>query len=289
MTRIHPFFVLQTALVVLLSLFLAATAKADQPAQRIVSVGGAVTEIVYALGEDHRLVARDTTSNHPAEALELPDVGYIRRLSPEGLLSVNPDLIIAQEGAGPPEAVALLQEAAVPMIEIPEGHDTEAVVAKITAVAEALGVAEKGAALAGDDRKQIEAAQAGATGLAGKRVLFILSMAGGRIMAGGVDTPADGIIGMVGATNATADFEGFKPVTDEAILASGADVILVMDRTGDMGITDDALFSHPAIAATPAGQNRAVVRMDGMMMLGFSVRTPEAVRELSKALQQVGG
>lgn len=289
MTRIHPFFVLQTALVVLLSLFLAATAKADQPAQRIVSVGGAVTEIVYALGEDHRLVARDTTSNHPAEALELPDVGYIRRLSPEGLLSVNPDLIIAQEGAGPPEAVALLQEAAVPMIEIPEGHDTEAVVAKITAVAEALGVAEKGAALAGDVRKQIEAAQAGATGLAGKRVLFILSMAGGRIMAGGVDTPADGIIGMVGATNATADFEGFKPVTDEAILASGADVILVMDRTGDMGITDDALFSHPAIAATPAGQNRAVVRMDGMMMLGFSVRTPEAVRELSKALQQVGG
>ena len=91
-------------------------------------------------GEDHRLVARDTTSNHPAEALELPDVGYIRRLSPEGLLSVNPDLIIAQEGAGPPEAVALLQEAAVPMIEIPEGHDTEAVVAKITAVAEAHGV-----------------------------------------------------------------------------------------------------------------------------------------------------
>lgn len=89
---------------------LAGQALAD-PASRVVSLGGAVTEIVFALGEEDRLVARDTTSDHPAAAEELPDVGYIRALSAEGVLSVSPDLILAEEGAGPPEAVELLKRA----------------------------------------------------------------------------------------------------------------------------------------------------------------------------------
>ena len=60
-------------------------------AKAVVTVGGPVTEIVYALGEQDRIVARDTTSVYPPEANQLPDVGYMRRLSPEGVLSVNPD------------------------------------------------------------------------------------------------------------------------------------------------------------------------------------------------------
>ena len=93
----------------LLALLLAGAAlpASAGPAQRIVSVGGSVTEIVYALGQQDRLVARDSTSTYPEAAQKLPDVGYVRRLSPEGLLSVDPDLIIVEDGAGPPEAVAV--------------------------------------------------------------------------------------------------------------------------------------------------------------------------------------
>ncbi|HWT61915.1 MAG TPA: ABC transporter substrate-binding protein, partial [Ochrobactrum sp.] len=61
---------------------------------RLVSVGGAVTEIVYALGAGDRLVARDQTSTYPEEARKLVDVGYMRRLSLEGVLSVNPTGIL---------------------------------------------------------------------------------------------------------------------------------------------------------------------------------------------------
>lgn len=68
---------------------------------RLVSVGGAVTEIVYALGAGDRLVARDQTSTYPEEARKLVDVGYMRRLSPEGVLSVNPTGILLSEGSGP--------------------------------------------------------------------------------------------------------------------------------------------------------------------------------------------
>ena len=81
---------------------------------RVVSIGGSVTEIVYALGAQERLIARDSTSVYPHNALSLPDVGYMRQLSPEGVLSVNPGAIIALQGSGPPEAVDVLKKASVP-------------------------------------------------------------------------------------------------------------------------------------------------------------------------------
>jgi iron complex transport system substrate-binding protein len=289
MTRTHPFFWGQVVACLLVCLFVVATARADEAPGRVVSVGGAITEIVFALGEEGRLVARDTTSNFPDAARDLPDVGYIRQLSPEGVLSVDPELIIAQEGAGPPEAVDILREAAIRMVEIPEGFDGDAVIAKITAVAEALGVPEKGAKLAADIRRDLDQVTASNRGAEPKRVLFILSMNGGRILAGGGNTAAQGIIELAGARNAAAGFDGYKPMTDEAVIDSGAEVILLMDRAGGTGVTDDQLFAQPAISATPAGMNRAVIRMDGMKMLGFSVRTAEAARDLAQALGNVGG
>ena len=84
-----------------LAALLAAAPLAAGAAERIVSVGGSVTETIAALGALDRVVARDTTSSWPEEVEALPDVGYVRRLSPEGVLSVAPDLILAEEGAGP--------------------------------------------------------------------------------------------------------------------------------------------------------------------------------------------
>lgn len=261
---------------------LAAPLRAD-PAQRVVSIGGAVTEIVYALGEEGRLVARDTTSNHPPEAEALPDVGYIRALSPEGVLSVAPDLILSEEGAGPPEAVELLKSAAIPFAEVPDGFTREAIDAKIRAVGDALGVPEKAAALAEKVSSDLDAALAGLKP-EGKRVLFILSMQGGRVMASGSGTAADGIIKLAGAENAVTEFTGYKPMTDEAVTLAAPDVILMMDREGDHAAANAQLLAHPAISTTPAAAAGAIVRMDGMFLLGFSVRTPEAVRALAEAL-----
>ena len=115
---------------------------------RIVSIGGSVTEIIYALGEEDRLVARDTTSVYPNMALKLPDVGYIRALAAEGVLSVRPTTIITEDGAGPPETISVLQEAAIPMITIPDGYTKSGILAKILAVGVALNVPEKAHVLA---------------------------------------------------------------------------------------------------------------------------------------------
>ncbi|GAA6178625.1 hemin ABC transporter substrate-binding protein [Shimia sp. NS0008-38b] len=279
---------LQLLMSAVLVVVIAASGRADEPAHRIASLGGGITEIVYALGEEHRLVARDTTSNHPQPALDLPNVGYIRALSAEGILSVNPDLIIAKEGAGPLETVELLESASIPIVWVPDGFTKDAVLEKIKVVANALGVPTKGDHLVTDVSEKIDAAVQATNTDHQPNVLFILSMTGGRIMAAGSQTSADGIITLAGGTNATSVFEGWKPLTDEAVISSQPDVILLMAREGDAAITDEQLFSHPAIAATPAGQNRAVVRLDGMLMTGFSVRTAEAIEKLSAALKETG-
>ena len=66
------------------------------------TISGAITEVVYALGAEGQLVGTDTTSLFPAAAQKTPKVGYLRQLSAEGILSLKPDAVIATSEAGPP-------------------------------------------------------------------------------------------------------------------------------------------------------------------------------------------
>lgn len=260
--------------------------QAQEPS-RIVSIGGAVTEIVYALEQEDRLVARDTTSNFPAKAAALPNVGYARALSPEGVLSVDPDLILASEGSGPPETLTVLKQAGVAYVEVPEIYSAAGVIAKIETIAKALDQQQAGQALVAQVSADLEAAETLARETAGdnpKRVLFVLSTQAGRITASGTGTGADGIITMAGAVNAISEFEGYKQLTDEAIAAAAPDVILAMDRGGDHGLTKDTIQSLPALMLTPAAQNGQLVRMDGALLLQFGPRAARAVKDLSQAI-----
>lgn len=254
---------------------------------KLVAIGGAVTEIVYALGEGGRLVARDSTSTFPEEAVKLPDVGYMRQLSPEGVIAVNPTAILAVEGSGPPDALAVLKSAGIPFETVPEGYDRAAILKKIDVVGKFLGVPDKAKALEAEVASDLDAAIADAAKRPEnerKRVLFILSFQNGKIMAAGGHTAADGIIGLAGAVNATEGaFEGYKPVTDEAIIKGKPDVIMVMTRPG-AGSSDEEILAHPAISVTPAGESKSVLRMNSLHLLGFGPRTASAIRDLNKEL-----
>lgn len=257
---------------------------------RIVAVGGSVTEVVFALGEEDRLVARDTTSIFPPEANELPDVGYIRALSPEGVMSVDPDLILMLEGSGPQEAVDVLQKSGIEIADVPEAFTTEGILEKVRAVGDALGVPEKAEALVARLEDDLKVAQSDvAKNSSELRVLFILSTRGGRILASGVDTAADGIINLAGGTNAISEFSGYKQLSDEAILSAAPDVVLMMNRRGNHGTEAEELFKHPALAQTPAGKNSRLIRMGGQYLLGFGPRTADAIRDLAAELSNARG
>ncbi|WP_273522541.1 heme/hemin ABC transporter substrate-binding protein [Rhodosalinus sediminis] len=271
-----------------LAALLAAAPLAAGAAERIVSVGGSVTETIAALGALDRVVARDTTSSWPEEVEALPDVGYVRRLSPEGVLSVAPDLILAEEGAGPPETVAVLERAEIPFVTVPDATDAAGVARKVEAVGAALGLEARAAALA--ERIETRIAETAARAAAVEtpaRVLFVLSAEGGRLLASGSDTAAAAMIDLAGGVNAVTGFEGYKPLTDEAVLAAAPDVVLMMEGRAE-GHGGAGVLSHPALAATPAGRAGRLVEMDGLYLLGFGPRTAEAVADLHAALYPGG-
>ena len=251
---------------------------------RIVSVGGAVTEIVYALGAGDKLVARDQTSTYPEQARELVDVGYMRRLSPEGVLSVNPTGILMSEGSGPPETLEVLKKASVPFVMVPEAFTGEGVIAKIDAVGKALGLEDKAKELAANVSRDLEAAEKiSADQNPRKRVLFIMSAQEGRIMASGTGTGANGIITLAGGVNAIDSYQGYKQLTDEAVEKAAPDLILTMN-IGKDSVQKEDLLKNPALANSPAGRSGNIVQMDSLYLLGFGPRTGAASRELSEKL-----
>jgi len=248
---------------------------------RLVVIGGSLTEIIYALGEEKRIAARDITANYPPAATQLPDVGYMRTLSPEGVLSINPSAILAIEGSGPPAALSVIAGAGVPFEEVPDAFTHKGIVDKVLAVGTALGVDGKAKALAAKLDSELTTAERLTAALPKrKRVLFVLSLQGGKIMAAGGGTAADGIIRLAGGVNAISEDQGYKALGDEAVIAAKPDAILVMDNGGDQSATTAKLLADPAIALTPAGKAGAVIRMDGEYLLGFGPRTPDAVRDL---------
>ncbi|MFB2549832.1 heme/hemin ABC transporter substrate-binding protein [Ensifer soli] len=257
--------------------------KAD--ARRIVSVGGTITEILYALGASDRIVAVDSTSSYPAEARAKPNVGYLRALSAEGVLAQTPDLVLAEGDAGPPDVMAILKASAVPVTIVAGAPDGAAIAGKIRDVGAAVGLADKAAPLAKrvDDAFAALAAETAALPQPRKRVLFVLSLANGRIMAGGAKTEADAIIRLAGGVNALTGVEGYKPVTDEAVIAAAPDAILVMQR-GEHRATPEQVFAMPAFQTTPAAAGKTLIAMDGLLLLGFGPRTPEAARSLASTL-----
>jgi len=253
---------------------------------RLVSIGGSLTEIIYALGEEERLVARDQTALFPEAATQLPDVGYMRALAPEGVLSVNPTALLVIEGSGPPEALDVLSHTGVQYQAVPESFSHEGILVKVRAVGQALGVQDKAESLISEIDTALKSVEARTAGIAErKRVLFVLSTDGGKIQASGTDTAANGIIELAGAINAVDDYSGYKALTEEAVIEAAPDVILMMDRGGgDHATTDADLLANPAIALTEAGRNKAIIRLDGAYLLGFGPRTAAAVGELVDAL-----
>lgn len=253
---------------------------------RIVSVGGAVTEILYGLGLDKSIVGIDTTSLYPPEAAaQKASVGYMRQLSAEGVLGLRPSVILAIEGAGPKETMSVLQEARVPLVLVPDLFTGPGIVDKIRLIAKATGSEARARCMI----DQVEADLAALDALraqigAKKRVLFVLSLVNGRALVSGRNTAADGMIRLAGAVNAIDEYEGYKPLTDEAATAAKPDVVLTMQRAGPGTVTADTLFALPAFAASPAAANRSFVAMEGLYLLGFGPRSARAARDLAASL-----
>lgn len=274
----------------LLCLALAQGSAVASSGQRVVGIGAAVTEIIYALGAQSRLVGVDSQSIYPLEARALPQVGYVRQLAVEGLASLEPDLIISAQDAGPPQALNQLKGMGVKLVLIPPAETIEQAATRIETVGNALEMRDEAFRLAADVRERATAAHRHFASEADAsqprpRVAMFLGRGAGSPTGAGAHSVGDAMIRLGGGENALGGMNGFKPVPAEALIAAAPDVVVVTSMMLDQaGSLDTLIASMPGLALTPAAVNRRVVVMDIIEMFSFGPRLPEAIAELGAAI-----
>ena len=272
------------------------SAAASGSAVRLITVGGALTETVYALGLEGQLVGTDTTSLYPAAAQHTAKVGYLRQLSAEGVLSLKPTAVVTTTEAGPPVVLDQLRSAGVKVEQVQADHRWDEVRRKIEAVGRAAGQPDKARALwqrldADWQRTQQGVAQLAqartAAGKAMPKVLFLLSHTGSP-QASGEGTAADAIVRFIGARNAMAGaygFKGYKSITPESMAAAAPDLILTTTQGLDAVGGEEGLWKRPELQLTPAYRHRgkgSLIHLDALELLGFGPRMPATVAALAQ-------
>lgn len=252
-------------------------------AEKLVSIGGDVTEIVYALGAGNEMVARDSTSLRPQAVLALPDVGYMRQLNTEGILSMHPSLVLSSELAEPSLVLKQLEQNGVKVVRVPGTPSADTVPDKIEVIAAALNRQAEGEKLIATYRSQISAIQYDALPV---KMLFVMSHGGMSSMAAGQNTAADAMITSVGAKNAMQGFSRYRPLSQEGVIAGAPDILLLTaDGVKTLGGMDQ-VWKLPGVAMTPAGKNKRVLVIDDMSLLGFGLQTPAVMAQLRQAAEQ---
>lgn len=264
------------------------SASSRATAERLVTVGGGITETVFALGLGQRVVGVDTSSVFPSDAARLPKVGYQRMLSAEGVLALRPTRVLVAEEAGPPHALAQLRSAGVP-VELISGSPTIAGArAKILTIAKLLEESEQGAQLVAQLDAEVARAQSIALGSGKKqRVLFLYARGAGTLLVAGNDTTPAAMIELAGAENAASAVHGFKPYSAEAIVAAQPDVLLLTD-SGAASLGGAAgVQKLPGLTALLGHSAPSLIAIDDLLLLGFGPRTGQAVAELRTKLARL--
>ncbi|MEV6693633.1 ABC transporter substrate-binding protein [Micromonospora sp. NPDC051196] len=259
-------------------------------ASRILPVNlyGSIAEIVFSLGLGDRVIGRDTSTTFPA-AGDLPVVTPAGHdLSTEAILRLNPSVVLADDSIGPPEVLAQLRRAGIPVVLVDDEQSLAAIGRNIRAIAAALGVPEAGERLVARVESEIAAARRAAPpDTAPLRIAFLyVRGTAGVYLIGGKGAGSDEMVRAIGATDAGTEIglSNFRPLTSEGLINAAPDVILVMTEGLESVKGVDGLLSLPGVAQTPAGQHRRIVDMDDGLLLSFGARTGRTIQALADAV-----
>lgn len=255
-----------------------------QSQDRIVSIGGDVTEIVYALNQQERLVGRDTTSILPKGVEKLPDVGYMRQLNTEGILALKPTQVIASSVAQPSTVFEQLKAVGVKVDIIPFESNAVNTLDKIKKVGEVLKAEKQAATLSENFTNQLKAIPNSPLDV---KVMYIMNRAGANQMVAGSETVADTVFKQIGVKNAAEGTVRFAPISQEGLIKANPDLLVVTELSVKNIGSFDKLWELPGIALTNAGKNKQVVVVNDIALMSFGLTTPTEMKKVREAAEKV--
>ena len=253
---------------------------------KIVVAGGSITEIVYFLGMEDKLVGVDITSNFPKEAKKLKSIGYLRNLSIEGILSLSPGLVLAEEDIGPPIIINQLRKTSIDLRIIKEKNNLNGIRNKIMCISKILNTSldENEDFIEFENKLHMVRKLKKINSEKIKKILLILMMRGASPVVAGKNTSGQGFIDMIGHENSMNDLNGWKPVSSEEIIKKNPDYIIITKRAFKNFSSLDQFLSIPGISSTLAAKKKNIIVKDGMSMLGFGPRTINVALDIDKKI-----
>lgn len=266
------------ALAIVAFTLLVGCGETSQESKGVISIGGDITEIIYALGKIDQVIGRDTTSFHPESVTRLPDVGYVRQLGAEGLLSLSPDLIIASSETGPPEVVEQIRQTGIPFVLTEGGFNLAGLLKRIETIGKTLDAETEAERLSQSIIAKMQKIDKKLAAVSRKpKVLFLMSASDGSPMAAGKGTAADAIINLAKGENIFENQSGYKAYSYEALADARPDIIMMMEHSLASLGGIETIQAHPALGMTPAARSGNILSIDGLFLLGFGPRLPEAI------------
>lgn len=283
--------------------------ECNQIQERIVSIGGANTEIVYALGAGKDVIAVDTSSTFPNATQHLPKVGYHRALSAEPIVALRPTIIILGESAGPPEVISQLKKMNIPMVVTSSSQSILHMKNDVRAIAEALNRKVEALVIEANIDRQYHSLSEYISKVTKNqkitqerkpRVLFFIAVDQNEATVAGKKTAANRMIELAGGINAAAFFINYKNMNGESIASLSPDILLSTERVASKyrkqqnskkGNTNEsadytAIMNLPALKLTPAAIQKKLIVMDDHYLLGFGPRVANAAMDLSQRIYE---
>lgn len=257
-------------------------------------VYGTLARTVFELGLGDQVVGRDISTQFP-EAADLPLVTRSGHdLSAEAILELDPTVILTDTSLGPWDVVLQMRDAGIPVVVTDSHRGLDNLGSLTEQVADALGLEDAGQVLAqrietqvADARDRIDAVAPEDEGDRLRTVFLYVRGQSGVYYLFGDGSGADQLIEGVGGYDVAGEigWTGMRPVTDEGIIAAAPELVIVMTKgLESAGGVEGLLERLPALATTPAGQNRRFVDMDDAQVLGFGPTTAAVLEALAVAI-----
>ena len=253
---------------------------------RIVSLNGTITEILSLAGLENQIVGTDVASTYPESMKSKPKVGHNRKIPVEGVLALNPNLIVGTKAEIPLETVEQFRQAGLKVLLLDQEYSVTGSRDLIRALTDSLNLKLKGDSILSAFDREFAEIKSFPVSHVKPKVLFIYARGSGTMMVGGSDTQVDKIIELAGAVNPAKDFKDYKPLTSESLVNYNPDVLLLFDSGLSSLGSADGLLSVQGVKQTNAGKNKKIIAMDGQLLSGFSPRLPQAIKELHAKIHE---
>lgn len=254
--------------------------------ERIVCISKQYTEIIFALGAEQDLVGVDVSSTYPEEAKKIKTVGYHRALSAEGILALDPTLILHDNNIGPDHVVKQLEDLKISMKAFSDGGTIDSVKILIREMGSYFHKEKAADSLCAklDSDMQNALSQIDSTQKPTRVLVIHYGQASNVYLIMTRKSTAAKLIEWAGGEMSVEDVKGMKQLSAEAVAESDPDVILLTDFGYDKLGSNENILGLPGVAQTRAAKNGNIFRIEEHDLVYLGPRTGENVLKIRKLI-----